>query len=269
MPIRVLIRGAGDLATGVAVRLFNSGFQIVMTELPQPQVVRRGAAFAEAVFEGTCEVEGIRAKFSKVVDVQSILEDNKIPVLIDENNQTKNIINPDVVVDARMLKLTPPVEEYGSIFVVGLGPGFSVNLNCDVIIETKRGHNLGKVIWQGQAMANTSIPGKIGGKGAERVLRAPTDGQFVGNMNIGNLVIKGDKIATVSDKRIVAPFDGVIRGLLASGIMVYENMKIGDVDPRGNVESCFTVSDKARSIGGSVLEAILSNKSLRAKYSQL
>lgn len=268
MPLKILILGAGDLATGVASRLFNSGMQIVMTELNKPTVVRRKVAFAEAINEGIIEVEDITAVKAKSKNVFKILAEKKIPIVVEDEKIIVKLFNPDILIDARMLKKDHIRNIDSDLFSIGLGPGFTVNKNCDVVIETNRGHFLGSIIWQGSAEPNTSVPGKIKGKESERIMRAPKSGEFNIIKDIGELVNFGEVIAVIDDTEIIAPISGVIRGLLSSGVITVENMKIGDVDPRGDISYCYSISDKARAIGGSVLEAILSKGEFRKKLSE-
>lgn len=261
----VLIRGGGDLASGVAVRLHRSGFQVVITELAQPRVVRRSVSFAEAVFDSHAEVEGIMAEFlSDPQEIKTTLRAGIIPVLIDPDLEYLDILLPEIVVDARMLKAPPERGKELATLVIGLGPGFIAGENCHAVVETNRGHDLGRVIWSGPPQADTGIPGEVQGIASERVLRAPADGELVSGAKIGDQVKKDDVIALVGGQAILAPFDGVLRGLLNPGSTVDQGLKIGDVDPRDNPDVVNQVSDKSRAIGGGVLEAILSCPDLRS-----
>lgn len=256
--ILVVVKGAGDLATGVIHRLHRAGMRVVATELPQPLVIRRAVAFASAVYEGIWEVEGIvahRVAGERATD--RALAAGKVPVWVDPQARIVQWLHPDAVVDAIMAKRNTGTTIADAPVVVALGPGFTAGVDCHAVIDTKRGHNLGRVIFHGQAQPDTGIPGKVEGETARRVLRAPADGLFVGRRKIGDLVQAGEAVAKVSGQPVVAPFDGVLRGLLHDGLMVRAGHKVGDVDPRTVVEHCFTISDKARAIGGSALEAIL------------
>lgn len=261
----VLIRGGGDLASGVAVRLHHSGFDVLITELPKPLVVRRTVSFAEAVSEGSKEVEGITAVLIQSPgDVKDTVRAGHIPVLVDPDLASLNEVRPDVVVDARMRKKPPTEGKEVATLVVGLGPGFIAGENCHAVVETNRGHNLGRVIWVGPPQEDTGIPGEVLGFALERVLWAPEDGKLVSGAQIGDEVKNGTVIALVGSQAVLAPFDGVLRGLIKPGSQVTEGMKIGDVDPRNDPAICSLVSDKSRAVGGGVLEAILACPDLRS-----
>lgn len=254
----ILIKGAGDLASGVAVRLAHCGFPIVMTDLQHPTSIRRTVCFSEAILKGFCTVEDVIADFAYSPDaVFAIHEQGHIAVLCDDHAACIRSLHPEVVVDAILAKRNLGTAITDAPIVIALGPGFSAGTDCHAVIETMRGHNLGRVILNGPAEPNTGIPGSIGGFTTERVIRAPKAGVFTELRQIGDLVSKGDPVAEVDGEPIPAPISGVIRGLLPSGTPVYQGMKSGDVDPRPVLEHCYTVSDKARAIGGGVLEAIL------------
>ncbi|HHY60993.1 MAG TPA: EF2563 family selenium-dependent molybdenum hydroxylase system protein [Clostridia bacterium] len=254
----VLIKGAGDIASGIALRLWRSGFQVVMTEIPQPTVIRRTVAFAEAVYEGETEVEGVKACLAKSPQAaKELLEGGSIPVLVDPQAECRRELNPQVLVDAILAKRNLGTYRGQAPLVIGCGPGFCAGEDVDLVIETMRGHYLGRVIRQGCALPNTGVPGPIQGYAEERVLRAVADGPFEGVRQIGDLVQEGEVVARVNGQAVRAKVSGVLRGLLRSGLPVHQGMKVGDVDPRGKVEYCFTVSDKALAIGGGVLEGIL------------
>lgn len=261
----VLIRGGGDLASGVAVRLHRSGFQVVITELAQPRVVRRAVSFADAVFVGHAEVEGVIANLlSDLEEIKAALRSGFIPILVDPDLECLEILQPEIVIDARMRKKPPERGKELATLVVGLGPGFIAGENCHAVIETNRGHDLGRVLWAGAPQPDTGVPGDVKGFSSERVLRAPVDGELISGANIGDRVKKGEVIALVSGQAVLAPFDGVLRGLLRPGSNVDQGLKIGDVDPRDDPNICYLVSDKSRAIGGAVLEAILSCPDLRS-----
>ena len=257
MPELVVIKGGGDLATGVAHRLHRAGFRVVITELARPTVIRRAVAFATAVYEGEVTVEGIVARRADPDQAEDLLGEGAIPVLVDPQAEAVRILRPLALVDAIMAKRNTGTRITDAPIVIGLGPGFTAGVDVHAVIETKRGHDLGRVILEGRAAPDTGVPGAIGGVTAERVLRAPCDGIFRGLRAIGQRVEEGEAVACVDDAPVVARVDGVIRGLLADGLAVRAGMKVGDVDPRGVVENCFTISDKARTISGGVLEAIL------------
>lgn len=254
----ILIKGAGDIATGIAVRLKNAGIQVVMTEIAIPTTVRRSVAFSRAVYEGSAVVENITAKL--VLDfaqIPAILQRDEIPVLIDPCCEVLKSIHFDAVVDSILAKKNLSTDPTQAPVVIGVGPGFSVPQDCHCVIETQRGHDLGRCIYQGCAAKNTGIPGEIGGYTVERLLRAPCDGIFHPILAIGDAVKSGQIVAMVDDQPVTAQIDGIVRGLLQDNVPVKAGMKSGDIDPRGCYEHCFTVSDKARAVGGGVLEAIL------------
>ena len=254
----ILIKGAGDLASGVAVRLAHCGYSIVMTDLSHPTSIRRTVCFSEAITEGSCIVEDVTAVFAESYDaIETILKNGQIAVLSDPEAKSVSDLRPEVVIDAILAKRNLGTKITDAPIVIALGPGFTAGLDCHAVIETMRGHDLGRVILEGSAEPNTGIPGSIGGFTTERVLRAPKDGLFREIRHIGNVVCKGDLIAAVEEEPILSPLDGVIRGLLPTGTPVRIGMKSGDVDPRPVMEHCYTVSDKARAVGGGVLEAIL------------
>lgn len=256
--ILVVVKGGGDLATGVAYRLHRAGMKVIVTELAQPTVIRRTVAFASAVFEGEVTVEGVVAR--RVEDgaqALALLPKGIVPVLIDPQAFVVQAVRPTVVVDAIMAKRNTGTRITDAPVVVALGPGFTAGLDAHAVIETQRGHNLGRVILEGQAAPDTGIPGSVMGYTSERVVRSPGEGIFQGVKAIGDPVEAGEVVARVGDQPVLAPISGVLRGLLANGLTVKEGMKVGDVDPRGVREYCFTISDKARAIGGGVLEAIL------------
>ena len=256
----ILLKGAGDLGTGVAWRLHKAGFPVIITELAQPRVVRRTVAFASAVYDGAITVEGITARrAASYDDARALLDVGIVPVLIDPETHARESIGvaPQVLTDAVMAKRNTGTRIADAPFVLALGPGFTPGVDCHAVIETQRGHNLGRVLWDRAAESNTGVPGEIGGKGAERVLRAPCEGTLEQRLEIGDWVARGDVIARVANADVLAPLDGILRGLVHDGLVVQAGTKIGDVDPRAQREHCFTIGDKARAVGGSALEAIL------------
>lgn len=262
-----LIRGAGDLASGIALRLWRSGMDVVMTDLPTPTAIRRTVSFSEALRLGETTVEGVRAvKANTVEEAAALLKETYIPVLANPNCACRFHLHPEVLVDAILAKRNLGTSINDAPIVIGVGPGFTANVDCHAVVETMRRHTLGRVYYEGSALPNTNIPGLIGGFTGERVLRAPCDGSFFPIKDIGHVVQEGDIVAYVQGEPIKATIGGVIRGLLPAGVPVHKNMKSGDIDPRYCVENCYTVSDKSLAIGGGVLEAVLY---LRAKKTGL
>jgi xanthine dehydrogenase accessory factor len=257
----VLIRGGGEVASGVAHRLHQAHFKICMTEISHPLAVRREVAFSEAIYEGEKEVEGVRAKFiSKPEETESLWKKGDIPILIDpDGKRTRTFLKPDVLIDAIMAKKNLGTQINEAPLVIGLGPGFTAGENVHIVVETNRGHRLGKMVLNGTAEPDTGIPGEIGGYTIERVLRTMKKGIFHPQKSIGDRINGGAVVAVVDDFPVIAKISGIVRGLLREGAEVKKGMKVGDIDPRGKKESCFTISDKARAIGGGVLEAILYN----------
>jgi len=254
----ILVKGAGEMATGVAHRLTRSGFRVCLTEIPQPLAVRRAVSFCEAVFDGQKEVEGLLA--TRVVGQKEIFrawEEGKVPVVVDPKCAIRQALNPDVLVDAILAKRNTGTRVSDAPLVIGLGPGFRAGEDAHLVVETNRGHRLGKVIEEGEAEPDTGIPGEICGYTWERVLKAPASGRFKANKRIGDRVDKEEVVAEVEGLPVATGITGVLRGILRDGLWVQEQTKVGDVDPRGIREYCFAISEKARAIGGGVLEAIL------------
>jgi xanthine dehydrogenase accessory factor len=256
--VLVIVRGGGDLGTGVAHRLRTAGFRVVVMELPQPTVIRRLVAFASAVYQDEITVEGITARLV-AGDRQplALLSQGIVPVVVDERGDLIAEMGPQVVVDARLAKRNLGTSRNDAPLVIGLGPGFVAGVDVHAVVETNRGHDLGRVLFEGIAEHDTGIPGPVGGFSNERVLRAPCSGTFEAVLEIGANVGPGEVVARVSERPVPAPIQGVLRGVLHSGLCVREGQKVGDIDPRGKAHYCFTISDKARAIGGSVLETIL------------
>lgn len=254
----VLIRGAGDLASGIAVRLRRAGFRVVMTDLAQPTAIRRTVAFSEAIRLGACTVEDIEARCAHDADeARALMADGILPVLADPDCACRGALRPEALVDAILAKRNLGTSITDAPVVVGVGPGFTAGEDCHAVVETMRGHTLGRTIYDGTALPNTNVPGLIGGFAGERVLRAPADGVFKAARRIGDSVAAGDTAGYVAGEPMLCTIDGVLRGLLADGVVARRGMKAGDVDPRGEAAYCHTCSDKALAVGGGVLEAIL------------
>ena len=255
----VCIKGAGDLASGIALRLHRSRIDVVMTDLPVPTSVRRTVAFSEAIRLGSTNVEEVKGERAETVEqVEDCLRRGVVPVMPDPEAKIIKILKPEVVVDAIIAKKNLGTSPDEAPLVIGVGPGFTAGVDCRVVIETKRGHNLGRVIRKGSAIPNTGVPGNIGGQTINRLLRASATGIFHPEKEIGDIVKEGDRVANVDGIPVYAMTDGMIRGMLQDGISVTKGLKAGDVDPRGKTVDYMTVSDKATAIGGGVLEAILS-----------
>ena len=254
----VLIKGAGDLATGVAVRLLHAGFRLVMTDIAQPTAVRRTVAFCQCIYDGTTQVEGITARHvSTTQEVEGCWERGEVPVLVDPEAEIRHKFHFDAEVDAILAKYNVNTRLDDAPIVVALGPGFTAGVDCHAVVETKRGHYLGRVITEGSAIPNTGVPGDVGGYTKERIIRACRDGVFEPVAAIGDTVAKGDLVARVDGEPVYSQMPGIVRGMLPAGLRVTRGMKSGDIDPRCEKDHCFTVSDKARAIGGGVLEALL------------
>jgi xanthine dehydrogenase accessory factor len=253
-----LVVGGGELGSAVCHRLARSGIAIVVTDLASPRCLRRKVCFAMALVEGTKEVEGLRAvKVAGVEAARDLAGKGTIAVTSGDFSLLAPDLKPDVLVDARMAKTGEGVSRDMAPLVIGLGPGFAAGGNVDVVIETERGHDLGRVIYRGGAHPDTGRPGDIMGFNEERVIRAPKSGAFRSSVEIGSLVRKGDEVGYVGEVVIRAPIDGLVRGLVADGLEVRRGKKIGDVDPRGSAIDPATVSDRGRSVAGGVLEAIM------------
>jgi xanthine dehydrogenase accessory factor len=265
----VLVRGGGDLASGVIYRLHRAGFPVAVTELAAPVFVRRAVSFGEAIYSGSINIEGVVARRTEGIgDVQKYWDDGIIPVLVDPDGVCIRELRPVVIVDARMAKTNSGTTIHDAPVVIGLGPGFRAGVDCQAVVETNRGHDLGRVIREGSAEADTGEPGVIEGKSHSRVLRSPTNGYVQTRVAIGDWVEAGQVVATVDNQSIVALFAGVVRGMIHEQVQVTTGMKIGDLDPRANKEACFTISDKSLAVGGGVVEAVLSAPQVRAYLEQ-
>ena len=254
----VIVRGAGDLATGVIAKLWRSGFTVVALESEAPSAIRRTVAFSEAVYQKETTVEGITACLAVEKNTLDILEQGKIPILIDKEADILKKIHPFVLVDAILAKRNIGTDMEMADIVIGLGPGFTAGVDVHAVVETMRGHNLGRVYYKGSAIPNTGIPGMVGGYAKERVMYAGNAGIMKGICRIGDSVQAGDIIAYVGNEPVYASISGVLRGILPDGFEVRIHEKLADIDPREDeYQNCFLISDKARCIAGGVLEAIL------------
>lgn len=259
----LLVRGAGDLASGVLYRLHVAGFAVAATELPQPLVVRRTVAFAQAVYDGAFTVEGVTAtRVEAAAAARQLALAGGLPILPDPGDAVISQLRPAVLVDARLRKRGGSASRDQAALVIGLGPGFTAGEDCHAVVETNRGHDLGRVYWQGSAQPNTGAPAPVAGYAQERVLRAPASGRFWPQVDFGDQVGVGDVVGVVEQDGMRTPVQaaapGMIRGLLYPGLTVWPGMKIGDIEPRVQPEFLHTISDKALAIGGAVLTAILS-----------
>ncbi len=252
----VLVKGGGDLASGIAHRLFRCGFAVVISELPQPTVIRRTVSFAQAVYEGRCMVEGVEASLRSAAEAAAAAR-GIIPVVVDPEGVLWRTLRPWALVDATLAKRNTGTYKEQAELVIGVGPGFSAQNDVHAVVETNRGHDLGRVILEGAAASNTGIPGAIGGYTQERVLRAPAAGAFRCVRTIGDTVCVGEVVAYAGEEPVRTQIAGVLRGLLHEGLQVGAGMKVADVDPRCRREHCFSISDKARAVGGGVVEALL------------
>lgn len=260
----VVIRGGGDIGTGVAHRLYRSGFKVIILEIEQPMVIRRKVSFAQAVFDGQTVVEEVKAvKAHTREEIDTVWKEGNVPIMVDPDCSIIKEIKADILVDAILAKKNTGMNKNMAPLTIALGPGFKAGEDVDVVVETNRGHHLGRLIFEGYAEPNTGIPEAIKGYRGERVLRAPCDGEITNVLDIGDVVKKGDTICHVDQDAVRSPLDGVIRGILMNKMDVKKGLKIGDIDPRGIKEYCYTVSDKARAIGGGVLEAILYMKRIK------
>ena len=265
MPALALIRGGGDLASGVALRLHRAGLRVVVTELAEPLAVRRTVSFAEAVYEGVSTVEDVSGRRlddpADASSILSVLARGEIAVVVDPQCLSARTLHADVIVDGRMRKQPPENLAHEALIYVGLGPGFLAPENCDAVVETVRGHTLGRVIWKGHSLEDTKTPEGD----ARRVLRAPVRGPLISDAKIGDHFERGQLIAAVGEEPVLAPFAGLLRGLLRPGIVAEKGMKIGDIDARDDPRLCQLVSEKSLAVGGGALEAVLTRPAVRAR----
>ena len=259
----VVIRGGGDIATGIGYRLYKAGFNIVILDVVKPLAIRRTVSFCEAIYDGEIIVEGIKAVYCNEINLHKVINEGSVPVLIDECGESIHRIKPIAVVDSILAKRNIGTNKSMAPITIGVGPGFNAGFDVDLVVESNRGHNLGKVIHQGQAEKNSGIPGDIMGYKEERIVRAIESGQIEWFINIGDIVNKDDVIGNISKVEIKAGISGVMRGLIKNELYVDKGLKIGDIDPRGKIINVMTISDKARAIGGGVLEGIMYLKNRR------
>lgn len=256
---KVIVRGGGDVATGTIQKLHRSGFKVLVLETEKPTAIRRNVAFSEAVYEGKTVVEGIKAVLANTPDeIETAFRDGFVPVAVDKEGKLIDIFKPCAVVDGILAKKNLGTNRSMAPLTIALGPGFCAGRDVDVVIETMRGHNLGRLIFEGYAMENTGMPGEISGYTSERVIYSPGDG-IIKNINkIGDIVKQNETIALIEDMEVKAQISGLLRGIIRDGTLVRKGLKIADIDPRVNeIENYNSISDKARCIGGGVLEAIL------------
>lgn len=255
----VIVRGGGDLATGTIHKLHRSGFKVLVLEVPIPTAIRRSVSFSEAIYEGEFEIENVCAVHVHTLDeIENTWNNKKIPIIIDGEGRYIEIIKPKVVVDAIIAKKNLGTSMAMADITIALGPGFTAGKEVDIVIETGRGHNLGRLIFKGEALKNTGVPGDIMGYSKERVIYSPCEGRMMNLVDIGAVVEKDEVIAYIGDIPIKATISGLLRGILRNGSYVTANFKIADIDPRVSEKmNCYTISDKARNIAGGVLEAIL------------
>lgn len=256
--MRVLIKGAGDLATGVAQALKRAGLEILMTEISEPLAVRRGAALAQAVYDGFMRVEDMEALLVEDVDAAlHVITEGAIPVLVDADLRSLTEFLPQVLIDATLAKKNCCLKSDMAPFTLALGPGFFAGRDADVVIETMRGPDLARLLYEGEALPDTGEPGFVGGYSTERLLLANAYGFFRHVRQIGDIVKSGDVVACCGEKQLIASIDGCLRGLLQQGLKVKKGMKVGDIDPQSKTELCYVISDKARALGGAALVAIM------------
>lgn len=253
-----VVRGGGDIATGTIHRLVECGFRVVVLEVEHPTTIRRTVAFSQAVFDGKTAVEDLQAvRINGIDGIWPAIYDKKIPVMVDPYGKVIEVLQPEIVVDAIIAKKNIGTHKSMAPIVIALGPGFLAEVDVHAVVETNRGHNLGRVLYKGSAEPDTGNPGMIEGYGRERIIRSPSAGTVKTLAMIGDSVKSGDVVGYVDEKPVIASLDGVLRGMIQQGTFVESNFKIGDIDPRNRREYCFTISDKARAVAGGVLEAAL------------
>lgn len=254
----VIVRGGGDIATGISHRLFRAGFNVLILDIEKPTTIRRRVAFSEAIYSKETMVEGVKAVHVKrIEDIYHEINKGNIPVYIDPKGDCIDELSPLAVVDSILAKRNLGTNMDMAPITIGVGPGFVAGKDVDLVIETNRGHFLGKVIYEGSAIPNTSIPGDILGHTEDRIIRSSAEGRVKPLVEIGDMVEKGQVICTVGGKEVIANLSGIVRGMIKEDTQVTEGYKIGDIDPRGSIENVDTISEKARAIGGGVLEALM------------
>lgn len=255
----VVVRGAGDIATGVIQKLAHAGFDVYALESEKPSAIRRKVALSEAVYDGEAKVEDIVGVLVKdEAAAKAALKDSRVPILIDPTLSSLSWIKPLALIDAVIAKKNTALKMDMAPVTVALGPGFVAGKDCDVVIETQRGHAQGTLIFQGETEKNTGVPGPIGGYTLERVIRAPHAGVLKAIRQIGDIVTAGDDLLMVGETVVSAPISGVVRGMLRDGYEVIKGTKLSDIDPRlEEQKNCYTISDKARALGGATLEAVI------------
>lgn len=264
MTLTVMLRGGGDLASGVAYRLARAGIGVWITELAQPLSVRRTVSFSEAIYNGDTSIEGVNCRLAQNLDeAQQYNRMGIIPIIIDPEGKSALELSPCAVIDARMMKKKPSGSLIENAFLVGLGPGFTAGVDCHVVIETNRGPYLGRVYWAGSAQEDTGIPEMVLNHREDRVLRAPCDGIVDALVEIGAIVKEGQPVIRINDQLIKSPFAGLVRGMIHPGLSVTTGMKIGDVDPRPDPMLTTLISDKALAIAGGVMEALFTPSEVR------
>ena len=266
---KILVRGGGDMATGTIHRLHRSGFPVLVLECEAPTAIRRKVAFSEAVYEGTAEVEGIRCRrIHRLEETEAVWRAGEVPLLVDPQAQCAEAFGPYALVDAILAKRNLGTRRDMAPLTIALGPGFNAGEDVDFVVETMRGHDLGRIFSTGQAAPNTGVPGIIAGYGAERVIHAPASGTLHSLVHIGDWVEEGQPLARIGQVPVPASLTGVVRGLIRDGFLVEKGLKIADIDPRSSQQkNCFTISDKARCIAGSVLEILLHSLAEREETS--
>lgn len=240
------------MATGTILRLFRCGYRVAALETDHPSAIRRTVSFCEAVYDGVSVVEGVTARrVSSLSDAEDY-----VPILIDPECEILQTIRPAALVDAILAKRNLGTRRDMAPFTIALGPGFTAGKDTDAVVETMRGHSLGRVIYTSTALPNTGVPGLVGGESVRRVVHAPCAGTLRIAKDIGSLVKEGDVLAELDGTPVLSPLTGLVRGMLRDGFSVPKGMKIADVDPRPDAD-WHHCSDKALAVAGGVLEALL------------
>lgn len=261
----IVVRGGGDIASGTIQKLYRSGFNVVVLEVEKPTAIRRNVAFSDAIYNGETEVEGIKGiKANNIDEIKEAHKNKFIPIIVDPEGNIIKELKPLAVIDAILAKKNLGTKKEMAPITIALGPGFEAGVDVDVVIETMRGHNLGRLIFSGYAKPNTGVPGEIAGFSKERVIYSEANGKIKNISKIGDIVEKNQVLAYIDDIEVLSPISGLLRGIIKDGTEVFKGLKIGDVDPRlKEVENYTTISDKARNIGGGVLEALLMMKNIK------